>query len=81
MHANHREEVDEITAGNLGALVGLKNTTTGDTLCDENNPIILEKIIFRSRLFPLKLSQKQKLTRKKLVLLLEDFQKKILLSV
>ena len=46
MHANHREEVEEIGAGNLGALVGLKDTTTGDTLCDEENPIILEKITF-----------------------------------
>jgi len=46
MHANHREEVKEIHAGGIGAAVGLKDTTTGDTLCDENNPIILEKITF-----------------------------------
>ena len=42
MHANHREEVESLEAGELGAIIGLKNTTTGDTLCAENNPIILE---------------------------------------
>ena len=46
MHANHREEAEEIPAGDLGALVGLKNTTTGDTLCDEQHPIVLERITF-----------------------------------
>ncbi len=46
MHANHREEVDEIFAGDIAATVGLKNTTTGNTLCDEKDPIILEKITF-----------------------------------
>ena len=46
MHSNHRNEVDEVLAGDIGAAVGLKSTTTGDTLCDENNPIILEKIEF-----------------------------------
>ncbi|QDZ40549.1 elongation factor G [Euhalothece natronophila Z-M001] len=44
MKSNERIEVDELRAGELGAIVGLKNTTTGDTLCDENNPIILESI-------------------------------------
>lgn len=44
MHSNDREEVDEIGAGGIGALVGMKYTTTGDTLCDEDNPIILERI-------------------------------------
>lgn len=46
MHSNHRQEVDELYAGDIGAIVGLKNTTTGDTLCDENNEIILEKMEF-----------------------------------
>jgi elongation factor G len=44
MHANHREEVDEVKAGNLCAVIGLKNTTTGDTLCDPAAPIVLETI-------------------------------------
>lgn len=46
MHADHREEVEEIHAGGLGALVGLDDTTTGDTLCDPDNPIVLENITF-----------------------------------
>lgn len=46
MHANKREEISEIYAGDIGAIVGLKDTTTGDTLCDENKPIILESIQF-----------------------------------
>ena len=46
MHANHREEIDQIYSGDICAIVGLKDTTTGDTLCDEDHPIILEKMEF-----------------------------------
>ncbi|HUZ01048.1 MAG TPA: elongation factor G [Thermomicrobiaceae bacterium] len=46
MHANHREEVDEVTAGDICAVIGLKNTFTGDTLCDSDRPILLESIVF-----------------------------------
>ena len=46
MHANHREDIEEIRAGDICAAVGLRNTFTGDTLCDANNPIILESISF-----------------------------------
>ncbi|MCK9416899.1 EF-Tu/IF-2/RF-3 family GTPase, partial [Candidatus Dojkabacteria bacterium] len=46
MHADDREEVDMLRAGDIGAIVGLKDSTTGDTLCDENAPIILERIVF-----------------------------------
>ncbi|MBI2645199.1 elongation factor G [Candidatus Uhrbacteria bacterium] len=46
MHANQREEVEEIYAGEIGAAVGLKNTVTGDTLCDVDHPILLESIVF-----------------------------------
>jgi elongation factor G len=46
MHANHREEIDSISAGNICAVIGLKNTFTGDTLCDPDQPIILESINF-----------------------------------
>jgi len=46
MHANHREDTEIVYSGDIAAAVGLKNTTTGDTLCDENNPIILESMEF-----------------------------------
>jgi elongation factor G len=46
MHANHREDIKEARAGDIVALAGLKNTTTGDTLCDPNNPVILERMEF-----------------------------------
>lgn len=46
MHANHREEIDEVRAGDIAAAVGLKETTTGDTLCAENQPIVLESMEF-----------------------------------
>ena len=46
MHANHREEVDELRAGDIGAVVGFKNTITGDTVCEEKNKIILERMVF-----------------------------------
>ena len=46
MHANHREEISEVYAGDIAAVVGLKDTTTGDTLCDDASPIVLESIKF-----------------------------------
>jgi elongation factor G len=46
MHANHREDIDSIGAGDIAAAVGLSDTRTGDTLCDEKNPIVLENIVF-----------------------------------
>lgn len=46
MHSNHREDVEELRAGDLGAIIGLKNTTTGDTLCAEDSPVILESMEF-----------------------------------
>ena len=46
MHANHREEISEVFSGDIAAAVGLKDTTTGDTLCDDNNPVILESMDF-----------------------------------
>ena len=46
MHANHRQEVSELHSGDIGAIVGLKNTTTGDTLCDEDYDLVLEKMEF-----------------------------------
>ena len=46
MHANHREDIDHVYTGDIAAAVGLKNTTTGDTLCDPDHPIILESMEF-----------------------------------
>jgi elongation factor G len=46
MHSNQRTEIDEIPAGNIGAVIGLKDTKTGDTLCEENKPVILERMEF-----------------------------------
>ena len=46
MHANDRKDIDRVYAGDIAAAVGLKNTTTGDTLCDEKHPIILESMEF-----------------------------------
>ena len=50
MHANHREDIDQVYSGDIEAAVGLKNTTTGDTLCDEKNPIILESMVLEDGL-------------------------------
>ena len=66
MHANHREELKEIEAGNIGALVGLKATRTGDTLCDPEHPIILEKIIFPEPVVKLRIEPKTKADQEKM---------------
>ncbi len=66
MHANKREEVEEMYTGDLGALVGLKNTTTGDTLCDPNFPIVLEKITFPEPVISIRIEPKSKADQEKL---------------
>jgi elongation factor G len=66
MFANEREEIDEIPAGDLGALVGLKNTTTGDTLCDPNHPIILEKITFPEPVISIRIGPNTKADQEKM---------------
>jgi elongation factor G len=66
MHANHREDVGEMFAGDLGAIVGLKNTSTGDTLCEPEKAIILEKIIFPEPVINLKIEPKTKVDQEKL---------------
>ncbi len=70
MHANEREEIDEIKAGEIGAAVGLKNTTTGDTLSDEEHPIILERIIFPEPVISQKIEPKTKADQEKMGLAL-----------
>ena len=66
MHANQREEVEEVYAGEIAAIVGLKNTTTGDTLCDPNNPIILEKITFPEPVIGVRIEPKTKADQEKM---------------
>jgi len=66
MHANHREDVDEIGAGEIGAIVGLKNTTTGDTLCDESHPIVLGAIEFPEPVIRIAIEPKTKAGQEKM---------------
>ncbi|MDD5605842.1 MAG: elongation factor G [Patescibacteria group bacterium] len=71
MHANHREEVDEIFAGEIGAMVGLKGVTTGDTLTDEAHPIILESIEFPEPVISIAVEPKSKADQEKMSLALQ----------
>ena len=66
MHANNREEIDEVCAGDIAAAVGLKATTTGDTLCDDANPIILERMVFPEPVISLAVEPKTKADQEKL---------------
>ena len=70
MHANHREEIDKIYSGDICAIVGLKETTTGDTLCDENHPIILEKMEFPEPVIQVAIEPKTKAGQEKMTLAL-----------
>ena len=60
MHANHRADITEVYAGDIAGAVGLKNTTTGDTLCDENHPIILESMVFPEPVIQMSVEPKTK---------------------
>ena len=66
MHANKREELDIVYSGDIAAAVGLKDTTTGDTLCDENNPIILEKMEFPDTVIQIAVEPKTKADQEKM---------------
>ena len=66
MHANHREDLDEVRAGDIVAMVGLKNTRTGDTLCAEEDPIILEKMAFPEPVIQIAIEPKTKADQDKL---------------
>ena len=68
MHANHREEIDELGAGEIGALVGLKDTVTGDTLTDESYPVLLENIIFPEPVVSIAIEPKTKQDQEKMSL-------------
>ena len=66
MHANHREDIETVYAGDIAAAVGLKNTTTGDTLCDEKNPIILESMEFPEPVIRVAIEPKTKAGQEKM---------------
>ena len=66
MHANNREDVDEISAGQIGAMVGLKQVFTGDTLCDETAPVVLESIEFPDPVIEIAIEPKTKADQEKL---------------
>ena len=66
MHANHREDVEEIRAGEIAAVVGVKNTTTGDTLCDEKAPIVLESMEFPEPVIRVAIEPKTKAGQEKM---------------
>ena len=66
MHANHREDIPVAYSGDIAAAVGLKNTTTGDTLCDENNPIILESMNFPDPVIRVAIEPKTKAGQEKM---------------
>ena len=71
MHSNHRQEVDALHAGDIGAVVGLKNTTTGDTLCDEDHPLILEKMEFPEPVIEEAVEPKSKADQEKMSIALQ----------
>ena len=66
MHANHRVDIDEVRAGDIAAFVGLKNTRTGDTLCSEDDPVMLEKMAFPEPVIQIAIEPKTKADQDKL---------------
>ena len=70
MHANQREEIKEVGAGDIAAIVGLKDTITGETLCDEKNPIVLESMEFPEPVIKVAIEPKTKLMQEKMILAL-----------
>ncbi|MEZ0118002.1 elongation factor G [Heyndrickxia faecalis] len=74
MHANHRKEIDMVYAGDIAAAVGLKDTTTGDTLCDDSNPVILESMEFPEPVIQLSVEPKSKADQDKMTTALQKLQ-------
>ncbi|MGG3737156.1 elongation factor G [Aeribacillus pallidus] len=74
MHANHREEISRVYSGDIAAAVGLKDTTTGDTLCDEKNPIILESMEFPEPVISVAIEPKSKADQDKMSTALQKLQ-------
>ena len=71
MHANHREEISTVYSGDIAAAVGLKDTTTGDTLCDQNHPIILESMDFPEPVISVAIEPKSKASQDKMMIALQ----------
>ncbi len=71
MHANHREEVNEVYAGDIAAVIGLKNTSTGNTLCDEDKPVLLESIVFPEPVIKIAVEPKTKADQEKMGMALQ----------
>ena len=71
MHANHREDIEQVYSGDIAAAVGLKNTTTGDTLCDEKHPIILESMEFPDPVIRVAIEPKTKAGQEKMAVALQ----------
>ena len=75
MHANQRKEISEVYAGEIAAAVGLKDTTTGDTLCDEKHQVILEKMVFPEPVIELAIEPNSKADQEKMSLALQKLAK------
>ena len=71
MHANHRQDIEEVYAGDIAAAVGLKNTTTGDTLCDEKHPVVLESMEFPEPVIRVAIEPKTKAGQEKMGIALQ----------
>ena len=71
MHANHREDLDMVYSGDIAAAVGIKNTTTGDTLCDEKHPIVLESMEFPEPVIRVAIEPKTKAGQEKMTIALQ----------
>ena len=71
MHANHREEVSEVYSGDIAAVIGLKNTSTGNTLCDEDKPVLLESITFPEPVIKIAVEPKTKADQEKMGMALQ----------
>ncbi|HHT9110323.1 MAG TPA: elongation factor G [Candidatus Brocadiaceae bacterium] len=75
MHANNREQTEELSAGEIGAVIGLKYTVTGDTLCDLDNPIVLEKMEFPETVISMAIEPKSDAEKEKLGMVLAKLAK------
>lgn len=80
MHANNREEIDRAQAGDIVAIIGMKNVQTGHTLCDPDHPATLEPMVFPDPVISIAIKPKQKGSNEKWLLLFPKWYKKILLS-